>query len=317
MHLVESEIESERFPGAEPQPLASYMRYARNLPSLFDDHTWVADLSDGTPVGCGACWSNSAGDVGHMESYVYVRRPWRQSGVGSALAREVLHTAIDEGRASISWSTHDAIPAGEPFSKGLGASVGRVNRNSELQVARLDLDQLDSWIASARSRAPGYRLQFWDGPYSKQLRGDAASFHHLMNTQPRDTLATGDILIDTEHVAQLDRALEEAGRHRWTVFVRNPSGIAIGGTEIVFEPWAPAMAYQRNTAIDPAHRGLGLAKWAKAEVLLRLRRERPAVATVRTGNAFSNAAMLAINDALGFEIVEVRTEWRLTVNSSN
>ena len=31
---------------------------------------------------------------------------------------------------------------------------------------------------------------------------------------------------------------------------------------------------------------------------------------VRTGNAFSNDAMLAINTALGFEVVEVRTEWQ-------
>ncbi len=210
MHLVETEIESERCPGSEPQPLASYMRFARNLPSLFDDHTWVADLGDGTPVGCGACWSNSAGDAGHMESYVYVRRPMRRRGVGSALAREVLRTAIEEGRSSISWSTYDTIPAGESFSKSLGGSVGRVSRNSELQVARLDLNQLDSWIASARLRAPGYRLQFWDGPYSNELLGAAANFHRLMNTQPRDAMATGDIRIDADHVAELDRALQES-----------------------------------------------------------------------------------------------------------
>jgi hypothetical protein len=31
---------------------------------------------------------------------------------------------------------------------------------------------------------------------------------------------------------------------------------------------------------------------------------------VRTGNAFSNKPMLAINDALGFNVVEVLTEWQ-------
>jgi hypothetical protein len=45
-------------------------------------------------------------------------------------------------------------------------------------------------------------------------------------------------------------------------------------------------------------------------VLLRLRSQRPDVTRVRTGNAFSNDAMLAINTALGFEITEVRTEWQ-------
>jgi hypothetical protein len=45
-------------------------------------------------------------------------------------------------------------------------------------------------------------------------------------------------------------------------------------------------------------------------MLLRLRNERPEVRCVRTSNAFSNEAMLAINTALGFDIVEVRTEWQ-------
>ena len=48
-------------------------------------------------------------------------------------------------------------------------------------------------------------------------------------------------------------------------------------------------------------------------MLLRLRDERPEVARVRTGNAFSNPAMLAINTALGFKVTEVRTEWHTAV----
>jgi hypothetical protein len=53
-----------------------------------------------------------------------------------------------------------------------------------------------------------------------------------------------------------------------------------------------------------------LAKWAKAAMLVRLKSERPEVLCVRTSNAFSNEAMLAINTALGFNVVEVRTEWQ-------
>jgi hypothetical protein len=69
MHLVESEIEAERQPGAPPQPLESYIAFARRLPSQFDDHTWLAEAS-GAPIGCSACWSSSAGDPTVMECYV-------------------------------------------------------------------------------------------------------------------------------------------------------------------------------------------------------------------------------------------------------
>jgi hypothetical protein len=48
----------------------------------------------------------------------------------------------------------------------------------------------------------------------------------------------------------------------------------------------------------------------EAAMLERIRRELPTVARVRTTNAFSNAPMLAINDALGFKIVSTHTEWQ-------
>jgi len=105
------------------------------------------------------------------------------------------------------------------------------------------------------------------------------------------------------------------GRDRWTIFVRDPQGRCVGGTEITFDPWEPALAFQQNTGVDPAHRGLGLAKWAKAAMLERVRDDRSDVARIRTDNAFSNVAMLAINDALGFAAVEVRTEWQAGVTT--
>ena len=45
MHAVESPIEAERRPDRVPQPLASYIAFARSLPSQFDDqcgmfHFW-------------------------------------------------------------------------------------------------------------------------------------------------------------------------------------------------------------------------------------------------------------------------------------
>jgi RimJ/RimL family protein N-acetyltransferase len=148
------------------------------------------------------------------------------------------------------------------------------------------------------------------------LRGDAATFHHIMQTAPRDNLDIGDIVIDADQVAELDRALHEAGRTRWTVLVRDATGACVGGTEVVFEPQAPAHVLQQNTGIDPAHRGLGLAQWAKAAMLVRLRDERPQVEGIRTDNAFSNAPMLAINDRLGFTVINTHTEWQADVTEA-
>ncbi len=155
-----------------------------------------------------------------------------------------------------------------------------------------------------------------DGAFPAHLRADAATFHHIMQTAPRDDLDVGDMLIDADFVAELDRALQEAGRMRWTALIRDPTGACVGGTEVTFEPSDGVVVRQQNTGIDPAHRGFGLAKWAKAAMLDRIRHERPEAERIRTSNAVSNAAMLAINDALGFKTMSTRTEWQANVDEA-
>ncbi len=137
-----------------------------------------------------------------------------------------------------------------------------------------------------------------------------ARFHHIMQTAQQDDLDVGDVAITEHDVAELDAALVEAGRERWTILVRDRNGRCVGRTEVTFEPWEPATALQQNTGIDQEHRGLGLAKWCKAAMLQRVRLERPRVERVLTANTFSNAPMLAINDALGFEVISTLTEWQ-------
>lgn len=310
MHAVESPIEAERRPDRVPQPLASYIAFARNLPSQFDDHTWLAEAGDGTPVATGACWSNSAGDPRVMECDLFVRRNRRRTGIGSTLLRVICEETSREGRSLLTWSTFDAVPAGEAFARRLGARVARVNRTSELRLADVDWEMVDMWAHAGGERARRYRLEMIDGIFPDHLRADAAAFHHIMQSAPRDDLDVGDVTIGTDDIAELDRALIEAGRERWTCFVRDPQGNCVGGTEVTFEPWEPSTALQQNTGIDPAHRALGLAKWAKAAMLDRIRHDRPEAERVRTGNAFSNAPMLAINDALGFRVIHTQTEWQ-------
>jgi RimJ/RimL family protein N-acetyltransferase len=188
-----------------------------------------------------------------------------------------------------------------------------VNRTSELVLAEVDWSMIESWARAERARDLGYRLEVVDGIFPEHLRADAVTFHRIMQTAPREDLDVGDVTVDAQFVAELDMALVEAGRTRWTVFVRDPSGACVGGTEVTFEAWDHATVRQQNTGIDPSHRGLGLAKWVKAAMLERTRHQRPAAVRVRTDNAFSNAPMLAINDALGFKVISTRTEWQADV----
>jgi len=311
---VEAPIEVERRPDLlAVQPLESYRAFARALPSRYHDHTWIGELDDGTPVASAACWWNAAGDPAVMECDVFVHRDHRRSGVGTRLMRLVVETTEEAGRTSLLFSTFDAVPAGDAFARRLGAVPGRVNRTSELRLDALDWSMVSTWSTSSRGRALGYRLEAVDGPFPPALRADALVFHRIMNTQPHDDLDVGDIVLSESDVEERYRAEADAGRVWWTLLVRAPDGTCVGGTEVLWEPWQPTVVLQQNTGIDPAHRGLGLAKWAKAAMLEWVRTERPFVERVRTGNAFSNAPMLAINDALGFEVISAVTNWQVPV----
>lgn len=315
LHTVEAPVAEEIRSNRMPRPIDAYISYARNLPSQFDDHAWLAETADGSPVACGFCWSNSAGDQRAMQCDVLVRRDRRREGIGSQLFDRICATAADEGRSFLTWETFDGAPAGEAFSRRLGARPARVNRTSELGFADLNWPMIEEWADARPARERGYSLEMIDGAFPENLRADAATFHHIMQTAPREDLEVGAVQIGPDDIAELDRALLEAGRWRWTALLRDSTGTCVGGTEVTFEHGEPALVLQQNTGIDSAHRGLGLAKWAKAAMLERIRDDRPEAQKIRTGNARSNAPMLAINGALGFKVVGTRTEWQVDLNA--
>ena len=306
LHRVEVPVETERGSRRMPRPLDAYIALARNLPAQYDDHTWLAEEDDGTPVASAACWSDATGDPNLMACDVMVARGHRRRGIGTALLRTICETTIDEGRGLLVWQTFSKVPAGDDFARAAGGRVARVNRTSELRLASVDWSLVDAWATPVH----GYELQTVDGALPVDLHEDAAHFHNIMETQPMDDLDVAPRHTTAAEIAELDRSLVASGRRRWTVFVRDAHGRCVGGTEMDFDPDDPALARQQNTGIDPDHRGRGLAKWAKAAVLQRLRTDAPHVERVRTGNAFSNTPMLAINDALGFLVTETVTDWQ-------
>jgi GNAT superfamily N-acetyltransferase len=248
-----------------------------------------------------------------MECDVLVSGARRRERIGSQLLGLICDETISEGRSLLTWSTFDAVPAAESFARAAGGQVARVNRTSELALATVDWAMVHEWATAALPRESGYSAEIVDGPVPVNMRADAVRFHHIMQTAPRDDLDVGDVAIDEDFVAELDHALVESGRRRLMLLVRDRAGSCVGGTEVTFEPDDPSTALQQNTGIDPAHRRRGLAKWAKAMMLERIRDAGPEVRRIRTANAFSNGPMLAVNDALGFEVVSTCTDWQADV----
>src|SRR5690606_40153197 len=69
-------------------------------------------------------------------------------------------------------------------------------------------------------------------------------------------------------------------------------------------------AEQWITLVAPQHRGHRLGLLIKLENHRQLRRERPAVRWIHTGNADVNRHMIAINELLGFQVVDAWREYQ-------
>lgn len=315
---VANQVAAEWRPLDAPRPLAHRMAEARELPSVYVERTWLVEDADGTPVAEGGCWyhgeeSFAGAAVLEIESLNVVAGS-RRRGIGATLLALMADYAAGHGRTHIHGRVRSSIPAGAAFAAAMGGIPGLEQRESELDLGRLDLAMIDRWIADGDVHAPGYEIVFMTDGYDRSLLPSISAAYDAMDDMPHDNLQAGTQRKTVEQLVGADAMLAGSGEARWSAFAREVDSDRFAGVSDVFiRSWDPAVVNQGNTGVLPAHRGSRLGWWLKAAMARKIVDELPDVRVIRTGNAFSNAHMLAINDAMGFEVTSITTTWELSV----
>lgn len=238
-----------------------------------------------------------------------VHPAWRRRGLGQGLARALEEVARREGRRLITFGTTSLLPAGAAFARRLGAEPALTLRQSQLDLAGVPGALLDAWVT--RPGGDPYRLHLWER-VPEDFLDRAADVFMVMNTAPRGDLDVEDFQITPEMIRAWDDMTEEGGEVRPLLAAEDTrTGQLAGYTEVFWSPERAALVYQGATAVRPSERGQGLGKWLKAAMIRHVRTRCPGARVVRTNNAHENAAMLAINVALGFEPWAEFTEWQV------
>ena len=239
---------------------------------------------------------------------------YRRRGIGTDLLRRVPELAHSRKITMLTgWSTE---ADGKSFVRAVGAKVASRRRENRLDLGRVDWSMVESWAREGPRRSSSAKLRwFRDRIDEDVLEPYAKVYTEIANQQPWDDMEHGAFVHDVAWFRERANRFAAVGETWRTAISVEPGGEISGLTEMVYNPEDVHLIGQGLTGVREPFRGRGLGKWLKAEMLLRLREEFPQVRIVSTWNATTNAAMLAINDALGFREARVSEMPQMSVEA--
>jgi RimJ/RimL family protein N-acetyltransferase len=230
-------------------------------------------------------------------------------GVERALLRHAAGRARVNQRAVFSLLARQGSSV-EAFLRSAGASyaLSEVRRVLDLRMATPG--RFTELRETAAAKAPGYSLVSWTGVTPEQHLAGVAQLMNAMNDAPRQK-DSQDEAWDADRVRQRhDSSLVKMHRRGYSVAaIHDATGEMAALTQLEVNPETPEWGQQGLTAVTRSHRGHRLGLLVKATMLEWLATAEPAIERVETGNADSNRHMIAVNEALGYEVFGPAWEW--------
>lgn len=260
-------------------------------------------------------------DPDNAWAMVQVLAPFRNRGIGTALADAIEGHVRAEGRSKIlvyavspdapgervdSPTGFGSVPAGNTevrFLRERGYELQQVERASRLALP-VDLEIPD----------PGadYRLHYWIDATPPEWREDMANLYTRMSTDaPTAGLEEPEDVYTVERILAMEEAHALSPRSELTAAVEHvPSGRLAGFTALSVPAEPDRAVHQDDTLVLREHRGHRLGMLLKIANLVHLQRERPGHPSVVTFNAEENRYMLDVNEAVGFVPMGYEGAWR-------
>jgi mycothiol synthase len=232
--------------------------------------------------------------------------------------RPVLDRLLDlaeaDGRTSI-LAFGDLTDARDGFWSALGATRRQEVRQSDLILSEVDPALMRAWVEGHEERAASVELVQWKGnPPDEHLDAVVAAYN-AMNDAPRDGIDMDDFVYTPDRIAHETKAWAALGYETHGMVAVEEDGSAAGLTTVLVNTHRPEASWQGDTGVLERHRRRGIGRWIKAAMWFHLRENAPHVPRLRTGNAESNDAMLAINVEMGFRPAHVSGLWQADMST--
>jgi RimJ/RimL family protein N-acetyltransferase len=306
-HAVHAAAQAADDPQEEPPlSLAMFSAYVRHDWPGHPPETWyVPGDSPGQAVAC--CYLELPDLENRDRAFVNltVHPAFRRRGLGGALARHAAQRAGAGGRSVL-----DTVvvrgSAGEAFARRLGAEPGIGDARRVVDLRKAEADRFAELRATAAGHAAGYSLIRWTGATPAEERARVAGVRNAMNDAPREEGWFEDDIWDADRVRdRADTRVRFGGNRGYTVAAtHDATGEMAALTQVFVDPAYPEWGHQGITAVTRPHRGHRLGLLTKAAMLDWLVTAEPQLERIATTNAEPNAHMIAVNEALGYELAE-------------
>ncbi len=238
----------------------------------------------------------------HLDAWIGVKPEFQRQGRARFMMQELHGFMREHGKTKLRMNARTV--AGHAFLKAMGGEQMFLKMKNKLALGLVDWSRMHAWqLGYAQSvhwevhvgRVPLSRWETLAEPLSA-----------LLADAPKDQLDAPPMRYEMPAVRTWYAELDKTGGAHHMVLLRESAAsnsriLAVSNAD--WSPNSPEWAGQALTATVRDLRGKGLAKAVKARLLEILHREHPQVRWVTTYNAHSNAAMLAINRQLGFEVM--------------
>ncbi|MEO1289116.1 MAG: GNAT family N-acetyltransferase [Chloroflexota bacterium] len=249
----------------------------------------------------------------HLVYYdIYLKPEFRRRGIGTYALKTIASIMGDRGKTTMeAWVNLDD---GAAFQDAIGAKVTLRMRSNRLQLAQLDWDMMQAWVNDGEARNPDTQLVLTsDLPIEEHCQPYANLMMDIFAQMPKEDAGGFPEVITIDRMKEWHDDIEKTGGHHLSAYTVEPDGTITAMSEIYYHPDEPHIIEQELTGVHLSARGRGLGKWTKAAMALHIRETYPEVKFINTVNANVNAAMLHINQTMGYTFHKQNSVYEIKV----
>ena len=291
-------------PVVPPSSFGMFVMFLRFGWDKTPSEAWVASADDGAVVGYYHVALPDLENLDRAWGGPVVHPAVRRRGIGRELLRHEGERVAAHGR-SLFGAVAAAGSAGDAFAQARGARLDLVEVRRIQYLREIAPGTVAALRASAEKASAGYSLVSWTGDVPNEYRGAIAEVFNAFNDAPRGENKEPE-LWDAERVRERVGLSERLGvvRSYSIAAIADTTGEVAAYSQVIVNPEQPTWGLQQLTAVTRPHRGHRLGLLTKTAMLELLASAEPQIERIETGNAATNEHMIAVNDQLGYRVVD-------------